>query len=88
MYKIIFSHLSTDGGSLIHTKKGAIYSGCMNECPTNSIRKDVATVLKRMTNFEFAETSSYMNHFIVALFLPHNDMDLFPKIKERKDEYL
>jgi uncharacterized 2Fe-2S/4Fe-4S cluster protein (DUF4445 family) len=50
---------------------------------TNRIRQDVAAVTKQMTNFELSETVSYMDHYIGALFLPHTDIDLFPKLKER-----
>jgi len=50
---------------------------------TNRIRKDVVDVTKRMTNFELSETPSYMHHYVAALFLPHTDMDQFPKIKAR-----
>jgi uncharacterized 2Fe-2S/4Fe-4S cluster protein (DUF4445 family) len=50
---------------------------------TNRIRKDVAAVTKQMTNFELSETASYMDHYIGALFLPHTDVNLFPKLKER-----
>ncbi|MEN6441649.1 MAG: ASKHA domain-containing protein [Syntrophobacter sp.] len=50
---------------------------------TNRIRKDVVEVLKKMTNFELSETHSFMDHYIAALFLPHTDLDLFPRLKER-----
>ena len=50
---------------------------------TNRIRKDVVEVTKRMTNFELSETASFMNNYVAALFLPHTDMDQFPKIKAR-----
>lgn len=50
---------------------------------TNSIRRDVAQVTKQMTNFELSETPSYMDHYIAALFLPHTDVDQFPKLKAR-----
>ena len=50
---------------------------------TNRIRKDVVNVMKKMTNFELSETPSFMAHYIAALFLPHTDLDLFPKLKER-----
>ena len=50
---------------------------------TNRIRKDVVEVTKRMTNFELSETLSFMNNYIAALFLPHTDMEQFPKIKAR-----
>jgi uncharacterized 2Fe-2S/4Fe-4S cluster protein (DUF4445 family) len=50
---------------------------------TNRIRKDVVEVTKRMTNFELSETPSFMDHYVAALFLPHTDMDQFPKLKRR-----
>jgi uncharacterized 2Fe-2S/4Fe-4S cluster protein (DUF4445 family) len=52
----------------------------------NQIRKDVVEVTKRMTNFELSETTSYMDHYMAALFLPHTDLDLFPRLKERLSE--
>jgi uncharacterized 2Fe-2S/4Fe-4S cluster protein (DUF4445 family) len=53
---------------------------------TNRIRQDVVEVTKKMTNFELSETSSYMDNYIAALFLPHTDINLFPKLKTRLDE--
>ena len=50
---------------------------------TNRIRKDVVEVTKRMTNFELSETASFMNNYVAALFLPHTNMDQFPKLKAR-----
>lgn len=50
---------------------------------TNRIRKDVVEVTKKMTNFELSETSSFMDKYIAALFLPHTDMNQFPKLKSR-----
>lgn len=50
---------------------------------TNKIRKDVVSVTKMMTNFEFSETASYMNNYMAALFLPHTDINLFPNLKQR-----
>ncbi len=52
---------------------------------TNRIRQDVAEVTKMMTNFELSETQSFMDHYVAALFLPHTDIGLFPKLKERLD---
>jgi uncharacterized 2Fe-2S/4Fe-4S cluster protein (DUF4445 family) len=40
-------------------------------------------VTKRMTNFELSETRSFMDNYVAALFLPHTDMDQFPKLKAR-----
>ena len=50
---------------------------------SNHIRRNVAEVTKNMTNFELSETSSYMDHYVAALFLPHTDMEQFPNLKER-----
>ena len=50
---------------------------------TNRIRQDVSEVTKKMTNFELSDTSSYMDNYVAALFLPHTDMNQFPKIKSR-----
>jgi len=61
---------------------GSLMGAKMN-CLTNRIRKDVVEVTKRMTNFELSETASYMDHYVAALFLPHTDMDQFPKVKKR-----
>jgi len=50
---------------------------------TNRIRKDVVEVTDKMTNFELSETPSYMDNYVAALFLPHTDIDQFPKLKAR-----
>jgi uncharacterized 2Fe-2S/4Fe-4S cluster protein (DUF4445 family) len=50
---------------------------------TNRIRRDVVEVTKNMTNFELSETPSYMDNYVAALFLPHTDMDQFPKLEKR-----
>jgi uncharacterized 2Fe-2S/4Fe-4S cluster protein (DUF4445 family) len=50
---------------------------------SNHIRQNVAEVTKNMTNFELSETSSFMDNYIAALFLPHTNMEQFPKLKER-----
>ncbi|GBC63597.1 ferredoxin [Desulfonema ishimotonii] len=50
---------------------------------TNQIRRDVVEVTHMMTNFELSETPSYMDHYVASLFLPHTDLNAFPKLKER-----
>ena len=57
--------------------------GCKMSALSNHIRKDVVEVTKKMTNFELSETASYMDNYIAALFLPHTDLELFPKLKQR-----
>lgn len=59
--------------------------GCRMSSLTNRIRRDVAEVTKKMTNFELSETVSYMEHYMAALFLPHTDLDLFPSFKARME---
>ena len=61
-------------GSLMGAKMSAL---------TNTLRQDVVQVVRMMTNFELSETPSYMDHYIAALFLPHTDLNLFPKLAER-----
>ncbi len=50
---------------------------------TNSVRQEVVSVTNMMTNFELSETSSFMDHYYAALFLPHTDLNSFPQLKER-----
>jgi uncharacterized 2Fe-2S/4Fe-4S cluster protein (DUF4445 family) len=54
---------------------------------TNRLRQDVVNVTRMMTNFELSETASYMDHYVAALFLPHTDLNQFPKLKERLASY-
>ena len=57
--------------------------GCKTNCLTNSLRRNVAEVVNMMTNFELASTPSYMDHYMGALFLPHTELNYFPKVKAR-----
>jgi uncharacterized 2Fe-2S/4Fe-4S cluster protein (DUF4445 family) len=50
---------------------------------TNRIRKDVFEVTRKMTNFELSETPSYMDYYIAAMFLPHTEIEKFPRVRER-----
>jgi len=52
---------------------------------SNHIRRDVGDTISRMTNFELSETKSFMDNYVAALFLPHTDLNLFPKFKARMD---
>ncbi len=64
-------------GSLLGAKMSSL---------TNRIRQDVVEVTRKMTNFELSETTSFMDHYVAALFLPHTDMDQFPNLKARLEE--
>ncbi len=57
--------------------------GCKINCLTNSLRRNVAEVVNMMTNFELATIPSYMDHYMGALFLPHTELNHFPKVKAR-----
>lgn len=61
-------------GSLLGAKISAV---------NNHLRKDVFEVTKKMTNFELSETSSYMDNYMAALFLPHTNLEQFPKLRDR-----
>jgi uncharacterized 2Fe-2S/4Fe-4S cluster protein (DUF4445 family) len=50
---------------------------------TNRIRQDVIDVTGRMTNFELSETPSYMNNYVAAMFIPHTEIEKFPRLRER-----
>lgn len=53
---------------------------------TNRIRQDVVEVTKKMTNFELSETPSYMDNYVAAMFIPHTDVNKFPRLKVRIEE--
>ncbi|MFH1560750.1 MAG: ASKHA domain-containing protein [Chloroflexota bacterium] len=45
-------------------------------------RRQVEDIAGRMTYFELAEDSSFMNEYTSTLFLPYTDMEAFPTVKE------
>jgi len=72
----------TDPERITYIGNGSLM-GCHMSSLTNRLRKDVVAVTRKMTNFELSETPSFMDHYMAALFLPHTDLDLFPKLKAR-----
>jgi uncharacterized 2Fe-2S/4Fe-4S cluster protein (DUF4445 family) len=50
---------------------------------TNSVRQEVVGVTNMMTNFELSETHSYMDNYIAAIFLPHTDLNRFPRVNDQ-----
>jgi len=50
---------------------------------TNRIRKDVVEVTKKTTNFELSETPSYMSNYVAAMFIPHTEIEQFPRLRAR-----
>lgn len=71
-----------DPDKVVFVGNGALMGAKMSSL-TNRIRRDVVEVTRKMTNFELSETASYMDHYIAALFLPHTDMQRFPRLKAR-----
>jgi uncharacterized 2Fe-2S/4Fe-4S cluster protein (DUF4445 family) len=72
----------TDLDKVIYLGNGSLL-GCKMNGLTNRLRKDVGEVVNMMTNFELAETPSYMDHYMASLFLPHTDLNSFPNLKEK-----
>ncbi len=72
----------TDPEKVTFIGNGSLMGAKMSSL-TNRLRKDVGEVTNAMTNFELADTPSYMDHYIAALFLPHTDLNLFPRLNAR-----
>ena len=71
-----------DSARITFVGNGSLMGAKMSSL-TNRIRKDVVEVTRSMTNFELSETPSYMDNYVAALFLPHTEMNQFPRLKER-----
>ncbi len=75
----------TDPEKVTFIGNGSLMGAKMSSL-TNRIRRDVVEVTRKMTNFELSETTSYMDHYVAALFLPHTDLGKFPRLQKRLDE--
>ena len=71
-----------DPGKVTFIGNGSLMGAKMSAL-SNHIRRNVAEVTKKMTNFELSETASYMDNYVAALFLPHTNLELFPKLQAR-----
>lgn len=71
-----------DPEKVVYLGNGSLLGAKMSSF-TNHLRRNVGEVVKMMTNFELAETPSYMDHYVGALFLPHTELNLFPKLQSR-----
>ncbi|MCP3940354.1 MAG: DUF4445 domain-containing protein [Desulfobacteraceae bacterium] len=71
-----------DPDKVTYLGNGSLLGSRIN-CLTNSLRQNVAEVVNMMTNFELASTPSYMDHYMGALFMPHTQLNYFPKVKAR-----
>ena len=74
-----------DSAKVTYIGNGSLLGARMSSL-TNRIRRDVVEVTKKMTNFELSDTHSYMDNYIAALFLPHTDLDQFPRLKTRLED--
>ena len=71
-----------DPGKVTFIGNGSLMGAKMSAL-SNHIRRNVAEVTKKMTNFELSETASYMDNYVAALFLPHTNLERFPKLQAR-----
>ncbi len=71
-----------DPDKITYVGNGSLMGAKMSSL-NNRIRRDVTEVTKKMTNFELSETNSYMDNYIGSLFLPHTNLDQFPRLEER-----
>lgn len=72
----------TDPEKFIYLGNGSLLGAKMSVL-TNRIRRDVVEVTHKMTSLELSEVASYMDNYVAALFLPHTDVNLFPRVAER-----
>ncbi len=73
-----------DPGKVTFIGNGSLLGARMSAL-TNRIRRDVVEVTRKMTNFELSETPSFMDNYVAALFLPHTDQRLFPRLMARQE---
>lgn len=57
--------------------------GAWMSAMSNHIRRDVVAVVRKMTSFELSEVGSFQDQYTASQFLPHTDLDLFPKQRGR-----
>ncbi len=74
-----------DTEKITYVGNGSLMGAKMSSL-NNHIRRDVVEVIKKMTNFELSETPSYMDNYVASLFLPHTNLDLFPRVSKRIEE--
>ena len=71
-----------DAEKITYVGNGSMMGAKMSSL-NNHIRRDVVDVTMKMTNFELSETTSYMDHYMASLFLPHTELENFPRLNER-----
>ena len=66
----------------LYVGNGSLLGAWMSEM-SNHIRRDVVGVVRRMTSFELSEVSAFSDQYVASQFLPHTDLNLFPKLRQR-----
>jgi uncharacterized 2Fe-2S/4Fe-4S cluster protein (DUF4445 family) len=49
----------------------------------NEMLDDGERICRMMTNVELSESSSFMDNYVAAMFLPHTNLDEFPGVSQR-----
>ncbi|MDI6797004.1 MAG: ASKHA domain-containing protein [Desulfatibacillaceae bacterium] len=75
----------TDPDKVTYLGNGSIMGARMSIL-TNKVRADVVEVTRKMTNVELSEAPGYMDNYVASLFLPHTDINQFPRLKERLEQ--
>lgn len=52
-------------------------------CFSNILRTEIKRIFNKVTNIELSENINFMNNYIAALFLPHTEKILFPRVYEK-----
>lgn len=71
-----------DTDRVLYVGNGSLLGAWMSEM-SNHIRQDVVEVVRRMTSFELSEVTHFQDQFVASHFLPHTELELFPKVKAR-----
>ncbi len=52
-------------------------------CFSNVLRTEIKRIFNKITNIELSENINFMNNYVAALFLPHTEQSLFPRVYEK-----
>ncbi|MBU0664659.1 MAG: DUF4445 domain-containing protein [Proteobacteria bacterium] len=74
-----------DAGRVLYVGNGSLMGCWMSEL-SNHIRRDVVNTVRRMTGFELSEVAHFKNEYIASHFLPHTELDLFPRLSARLEK--
>lgn len=71
-----------DPDKVMYVGNGSLM-GCRMSGISNHIRQNVVDVVRKMTSFELSEVTGFHDQYVGALFLPHTEASLFPRVNER-----